>query len=563
MTMTMRVVGIDLGTTNSAVAVWEDQSARVIPNALGQLLTPSVVGVDDDGSVLVGAAARERLRTHPHATAAAFKRVMGTERLTTLAGRAFRPEDLSSLVLRALKADAEAALGGPIDAAVISVPAYFNDTQRRATLAAARLADIKVDRLINEPTAAALAYGLHERRADGTFLVFDLGGGTFDVSILEMFEGVMEVHACAGDNYLGGEDFVDVICALAFERSGIERSSLDARQHHRLRALAERTKCQLSAAESALLPLPDGASIEISRADFEAAAEPLLARLRGPCERALRDAKLRTSSLDAVVLVGGATRMPAVRSLTARLFGRMPTLYIDPDCAIALGAAAQCALNARDAALRDVVMTDVTPYSLGVQIIDESGRDVFLPIIERNTTVPVSRVASLQPAADNQRQLRLQVYQGESRRPKDNVRLGEMIVHPPRGPRHEASFDVRFTYDASGVLEIDVVHDKTGDTARLVITLADVSLTTEDIERRLAGLADLKLSPRDRAENRAFLARAERIYEESLGEVRAYVAELMTAFERTLDQQDPAAIAAARAALTDELDHVEGALTWD
>jgi len=366
------IVGIDLGTTNSLIAVWQDGVARLIPNMLGEFLTPSCVSLDEDGSILVGRAARERLQTHPERTAAVFKRHMGSDKVVHLGKRAFRAEELSALVLKALKADAEAYLGAPVTEAVITVPAYFSDAQRKATRAAGQLAGLKVDRLLNEPTAAALAYGMHQQGNESRFLVFDLGGGTFDVSILELFEGVMEVRASAGDNYLGGEDFVLTMMELFFERTGLPaKLKNDPHFMQRLTAQAESAKRVLSAAPTATMRMRHDDKdhlLEIDEELLEKVCAHLLKRLRDPVERALRDANLRSSELDSIVLAGGATRMPVVKRLVTRMFGRFPASDINPDEVVALGAAVQAGLKMKDAALKEVVMTDVSPYSLGIEI---------------------------------------------------------------------------------------------------------------------------------------------------------------------------------------------------
>jgi len=399
------IIGIDLGTTNSLVAVWRDGKASIIPNALGKHLTPSCVGIDDDGTVLVGEAARARLQTHSHMTAAVFKRYMGSERKTRLGNQVFRPEELSSMVLRSLKEDAESFLGHPVTEAIITVPAYFSDAQRKATRVAGQLAGLKVERLLNEPTAAALAYGIQDTKRETKFLVFDLGGGTFDVSILELFDGVMEVRATAGDNFLGGEDFVSALCEAFLTRSGLAKemgeNELTGGQKQRLRDEGERVKRALSEVTSARMMFSyHGTEFgwDITEESFATLCESLIQRLRTPVERALRDATIKASQLDSVVLAGGATRMPLVRKLASRMFGRFPQISIDPDEVVALGAAVQAGLKVRDAALDEVVMTDVAPYSLGIAIARQVGPDDYegghyLPIIERNCAVPVSRVS--------------------------------------------------------------------------------------------------------------------------------------------------------------------------
>jgi len=555
------IIGIDLGTTNSLVAAWRDGRAQIIPNALGEYLTPSCVGIDDDGTVLVGAAARARLQTHPDLSTALFKRYMGSERVTQLGKQQFRPEELSSLVLRALKEDAEAWLGEKVEEAIITVPAYFSDAQRKATRAAGQLAGLKVERLLNEPTAAALAYGIQDSQQETRFLVFDLGGGTFDVSILDLFEGVMEVRASAGDNFLGGEDFVEVLVRTFYERSSLRNALgsavLTRAQTQRLRDEAERAKRALSESGSTQMSFQHEGREFTWRLDEDTLAqlcEPLLQRLRKPVDRALRDSTIKASELDAVVLAGGATRMPIVRKLVSRMFGRFPSVHLDPDHAIALGAAVQAGLKMRDAALEEVVMTDVAPYSLGINISRQIGPNSFepghyLPIIERNATVPVSRVQNITTVRDGQRELRVLVYQGEARLVKDNVYLGAIDFPIPAKKAGEINADVRFTYDISGVLEAEITVYPTQDKHKLVITENAGVMTPEQVEQRLAELAELKIHPRDQIENRTVVAEADRLYQELLGDAREYLAQHIAAFQAVLEQQDQAAARRARETL--------------
>ena len=344
----MTTIGIDLGTTNSLVAYWTDNGPVIIPNVLGENLTPSVISIDENGEILVGQIAKERLITHPHATVSTFKRFMGTEKMFQLGKYSFSPEELSSFVIRALKADAEAFLGQQVSEAVISVPAYFNDTQRKATKRSAEIAGLKVERLISEPTAAAISYGLHQKEVETKFLVFDLGGGTFDVSILELFEGIMEVKSIAGDNFLGGEDFTQLLASHFVESQGLDIQLLDDKARSAINKQAELCKRALGQGNTGKMSFTQGDKIyEISldRADFERLSNPLLLRLRQPIERALRDAALSSEDLDTIILIGGATRMPVIKSVVGKMFGRLPFLHINPDEAVALGAAIQVALK--------------------------------------------------------------------------------------------------------------------------------------------------------------------------------------------------------------------------
>ena len=560
------IIGIDLGTTNSLVAIWKDGRSQLIKNTLGEVLTPSCVSLDADGSVLVGRAARERLQTHPERTAAVFKRYMGSDKAIRLGSREFRPEELSALILKSLKADAEAELGEPVTEAIITVPAYFSDAQRKATRAAGQMAGLRVERLLNEPTAAALAYGIHQRDAESKFLVFDLGGGTFDVSILQLYDGVMEVRSSAGDNFLGGEDFVDALVELFFRRVGLpDRLRQDPGFMQRLAAQGEAAKRALGSQPRATMRVDDDGTehrLEIDELTLEEACKPLLQRLRAPVERALRDANLRSSELDTVVLAGGATRMPVVRRLATTMFGRFPAIDLNPDEVVALGVAVQCGLKMRDAALSEVVMTDVAPYSLGVELsvrVDENAwsHGHFDPIIERNTVVPVSRMKTYFPAGAKADHVSLQVYQGEARMARDNIALGSLKVPLPQGAEQDRGIDVRFTYDVNGLLQVEAKVPKTGQVYGIVIEGNPGVLSEQEIQERLKSLAQLKIHPREQLENRTLLARAERCYEQLRGDERERLGRQILQFEQLLATQDSRRIAPGQKMLREILDQLD------
>ncbi|HZP65065.1 MAG TPA: molecular chaperone HscC [Rudaea sp.] len=560
------IVGIDLGTTNSLVGAYTAEGPTLFKNTLGDLLTPSVVSVDENGDVIIGQAARDRMVSHPNVSVAAFKRWMGSGRETRLGTRSFRPEELSALLLRSLIADAEAALGAKVDEAVISVPAYFSDAQRKATRAAGELAGIKVERLINEPTAAALAYGLQERKGGGRFLVFDLGGGTFDVSILELFEGVVEVHASAGDNFLGGEDFLEVLVAACLSDSGIDRNTLDARELGQLRHRLERVKRELSA--NALvrveLRLKDKSTAwEIGEERFSKLSDELVQRMRAPLERAMRDAKLTPADLDEIVLVGGASRMPLVARLVSRMFGRLPLRHVNPDQAIALGATIAAGLKVRDERLEEVILTDVCPYTLGTEVSkrDHSGEPqsgFFHPIIHRNSTVPVSREDAFYPITEHQKRLLIGVFQGESPLVDKNIKLGELEVPlaPASKAKDERGVVVRFTYDINGALQVEAKVLATGKVYELLLQQNAGLLSEAEIRARFAALASIKVHPREKQENVAVLARAERLYEEVIDQ-REAIQEWIVRFQSIVDTQDEARIREEREALTKALDELE------
>nr|WP_010133691.1 molecular chaperone HscC [Microbulbifer agarilyticus] len=546
----MTILAIDLGTTNSACAVWRDNDVVFIPNKLGEFLTPSVVGIDDKGEILVGQGAKERLITHPNMTVAVFKRLMGTSHKVAIHKTSFTAVELSSLVIKSLKEDAEAFLNSTIDEAVISVPAYFNDNQRYATKKAGELAGLRVGRLINEPTAAAMAYGLHEKK-EGIFVIVDLGGGTLDVTVLEFFEGVMQVHASAGDNYLGGEDFVEAMVDAALKAHGLKRADMTPEETHQLSMKMETAKRRISGPEQLVSYTVAGTSYssKIDTEWFNRTATPLLIRIQKPVESAVRDAGLSLTEIDEVVLVGGATRLSVVRSAVGRIFKKLPACTIDPDFAIVKGGAVQAGLVQKSAALDDLVLTDVCPFTLGVDAVDEvNGQfvEVFSPIIERNTTVPVSRVSRYYTVQDNQTEIVTRVFQGEHRKPSKNVYLGSLRSSVPRNKAHQEAIDVRFSYDMNGILDVDVTVVSTGRTYNKVIKNSPASLSDDEFNKSLERLQKLKFHPRESERNRALMARGERLFETALGEERSAIAALISGFEAVLNRQNAMEISKAQ-----------------
>ncbi|MCO7566630.1 molecular chaperone HscC [Pseudomonas sp. S 311-6] len=549
------LLGIDLGTTNSLIAVWQDGQARLIANALGDVLTPSVVSVDDDGSILVGKAARARLTTHPQRTAAAFKRFMGSDKRFELGEHRFSPEELSALVLGALKQDAEAYLGCQVSEAVISVPAYFSDEQRKRTVFAAELAGLKVQRLINEPTAAAMAYGLHEQAFERT-LVFDLGGGTFDVTVLEYALPLIEVHASTGDNYLGGEDFTDALLAACLHDWGLEAEGLEPQALASLHDTIEQFKHDLGEGKRTLGWNGDGQLREwtLDETRLQSIWAPLLARVRAPIEQALRDARLSPRELDSLVLVGGATRMPQIQQLVAKLFGRLPYRHLDPDTIVALGAASQAACKARDQAIDELILTDVCPYTLGVA--SQRGEEVsgaFSPIIERNTVIPTSKVQRFYSSHPQQKSVRIDVYQGERPWVRDNILVDSFEI-PLQQTGQVQSLDVRFSYDINGLLEVDVTFLETGQKHSHSIDRSPTGLDAEARQASHERLARLKIHPRDALPNRTLLARLERAWMQSLGDERELIGSWLDAFNAVLASQQAGEINRQRQQLSQALD---------
>lgn len=559
------IIGIDLGTTNSLVAYFTEEGAKIIPNRLGENLTPSVVSIDEEGHVYVGKVAKERMITNPQSAANVFKRNMGSNKTYILSGKEYKPEELSSMVLRSLKEDAEEYLGEEISEAIISVPAYFNDYQRKATKIAGKLAGLKVERLISEPTAAAIAYGLHLKKLNSKFIVFDLGGGTFDVSILEIFKNIMEVRAVGGDNFLGGEDFTEVIVNLFLKDNNIDIEDLDRKTKARIKKQAELCKIGFSKGNTSkmICKIQDEVvEYDLTLDKYETACQLLLERLRKPIEVALRDAKIKLSEIDEVILVGGSTKLKIVRNFVAKLFGRLPNTNINPDEVVALGAAVQGAMKERNELVRETILTDVCPYTLGTDVVAESfnGKKEsghFCPIIERNTVIPASRTERLYTAYDNQSLIRVEVLQGESRFSKNNIFLGKVEIPVPKAKAGMEAVDVTYTYDINSILEVEVKAVSTGEKKSIIIQKSDCVMTEEEIEKRFEELKELKIPPREKEENKLLLARGERLYEESLGDIRRQIEYNMNIFESVLEKQDPLEIESAREKLKNFFDEIE------
>lgn len=559
------ILGIDLGTTNSLISYFSENGPVVIPNRLGDNLTPSIVSIDENEQIYVGKVAKERKIPYPDYTADVFKRSMGTKKLYKLGNKEFLAEELSSFVIRSLKEDAEEFLGQEVKEVVISVPAYFNDAQRKATKRAGELAGVKVERVISEPTAAAIAYGLQNKKLETKFLVFDLGGGTFDISVLEVFENIMEVRAVAGDNFLGGEDFTDILYNMFLKEKNIEERILDRKTVVHIKKQAEICKLGFTNARTSYMKCKINDELieyEVSIDDYEKSCQLLLAKIRKPIERALNDAAIKVKEIDEIILVGGATKLSIIRNFVGRLFGMFPNTHINPDETVAIGAAIQGAMKERNETIKEIILTDVCPYTLGTNVsvqkqgnYYESGH--FFPIIERNTVIPVSRTERLYTVYDNQSEIRVEVLQGESRLVKNNLYLGEIIVPVERKKAGEESIDVTYTYDINSILEVEVTVVSSSLKKRIVIQKEDSNLSKEEIEARLEELKELKILPKDREENKLLLSRGERLYEESVGEIREKIDIYIRHFENVLDKQDKLKITKAAKELKDFFDEIE------
>ncbi|ASJ73959.1 Hsp70 family protein [Granulosicoccus antarcticus] len=561
----MANIGIDLGTTHSLICVFENGAPRLIENVFGSPLTPSVVALDTENKLVVGDPAKAMLVSDPKRAVAVFKRHLGTQAQFELGPNyKFGAVDLCALVLRDLCTSAEQVLGESIDSAVISVPAYFNQNQRKDVVTAAQLIGLTVTRLINEPTAAALAYGLQEREGESTFMVFDMGGGTFDVSILEMFEGVMEVRATAGNAFLGGEDFTRCLAQWIAAQNDLGFEDLDRSMASRFIEVAENTKRALTQQLSVSFARDiQGMPVEfdISRQVFEDINKTNIKRLRAPVERALYDARINREDLDRVILVGGASRMSLIRSFVAKHLLKLPESTLNADHVVAQGAAIQAALVANDAALEDLVMTDVSAFTLGMEITKQIDRKrrasgFFQPIIERNSVVPISRLEAVQTAEPGQERITVQVFQGESPMVEDNVSLGKLKVKVPYNRDECEQVEVRFSYDASGLLEVEAMTSD-GKTSSLVITTLSGEMSSQDLAKRIAVLDKLKVHPRDQLQNIDIMARLKKCYAMSLGDDRDMIMSWITGFDAVMGRQNPREIEALRTEMAGRIDEYE------
>ncbi len=657
----MPIIGIDLGTTNSLAAVWKDGTCQLIPNALGEMLTPSAVSIEENGNILVGQAAKDRLISHPERTAASFKRFMGTDtRLTlagkpftpvelssfvlrrqaakdrlishpertaasfkrfmgtdtrlTLAGKPFTPVELSSFVLRRRKEDAETFLGEPVEEAVISVPAYFDDNGRSATKAAGELAGFRVERIINEPSAAALAY--HKgKNEDMTFLVVDFGGGTLDVSVVDAFSNVIEIIAVAGDNRLGGDDFNHAIAAHFCKQNGLKLSELPRETQASLVRQADQCKIALSQREPVMMVSElcgKQCSLMLSNQKLVEISAPLLRRLEKPIARALRDCQGSVGEIDEIVLVGGSCHMPLVKQYLRHILGKAPlcdfdvdttvaigagiaagikersqdlrdtiltdicpfTLHIlgkaplcdfDVDTTVAIGAGIAAGIKERSQDLRDTILTDICPFTLGVNVInhEDPSNDLFSPILERNTTLPASRMRSYFTAHDNQTKMTIEVYQGEGIYCRDNLKLGEVEIDVPRAARGHEGADVRFTYDLNGILQVEVTCQSTGQKEQSLILNPNLKLSDAELAKRLKELEKYKLIPREDEENKVLLARGARLYEEATGLLREQIHQQIDYFNLLLHEGSAPKLRRFRKELTRFFDLIDSSADSD
>ena len=536
----MTVIGIDLGTTNSLGCVYRNGKAELIPNAYGSYLTPSVVSMTEDGKLIVGQPAKDRLITHPERTVSSFKKDMGTGRSWKPGEKSFLPEELSSLVIRSIVEDAQNYLGEEIEEAVISVPAYFHDEQRVAVKRAGALAGIHVERIVNEPSAAALA-SYFTANEEQNMLVFDFGGGTLDVSLVDCFDTMVEIVSVAGNNRLGGDDFDRLIAEHFLREHGVARQQLRAQEYAVLLKQAERCKKLLSEQEEVVMHATVGGQVYESTYTMDRLFEEskaLLKEIRQVIGRALKDGKMTIHDVDLVVMAGGSSKMPLIQKYIRHLFHKAPMVQGNCDELIALGLGLVCGVKERKEEIKDYILTDICPFSLGVATINEADPDraYMANIINRNTVLPCSRVRRFYTASDQQDYVVVEVHQGENTYAQDNLLLGKIEISVPPKPKGKEAVDVRFTYDINGILVVDTRVVSTGVVKTHIISQ---KIPEAELKERVRELEKLKVHPRDLSENQQMMERLEALYQEVYPEQKEQVQQMIRTFEEFLDGQNP------------------------
>lgn len=536
----MAILGIDLGTTNSLGAVYRNGKVELIPNRFGSFLTPSVVSVTEDGSVVTGQIAKERLITHPKDTAFSFKKNMGSDQKYNLGGKTFLPEELSGFLVSAIVEDAKEYMGEEIKDVIISVPAYFHDKQRVATKRAGALAGVNVKRIVNEPSAAALA-SYFDTQNEQLFLVFDFGGGTLDVSIVDCFDTMVDILAVSGDNHLGGDDFNEAVAEGFLREHQLQRGNLSEKEYAILLRQAEKCKIALSTEKEVKMTAVLGGQTYQSVYTNERMMRESSAvwkRIQTVLRRALRDSRVEVEDIDAVILAGGSGKMPLVQSYMEQLFDQTPLVTGFSDQLIARGLGLVCGVMERKDEVRDYILTDICPFTLGTGVNNEADpkHPYMSAIIERNSILPCSKIRGFSTAADYQSEVKIEILQGEEPYAEDNVQLGVVTVAVPKKKKGMESVDVRFTYDINGILEVEVTVVSTGKSVKKVLSQ---NMDEKELAKRMKQLEKLKVHPKDMTENQLILERLQALYEEALPETRDRLMYHIRNFESTLAEQDP------------------------
>lgn len=519
----MAVIGIDLGTTNSLAAYWKDGKACLIPDAVGNVLFPSVVSLFDENEIAVGSVAKEQLLLQPDKTVASFKRYMGSDKIFSIGNKNYKPLELSAFVLSEIKAGAEKFLKEEVEEAVITVPAYFNDKQRSDTKKAAQLAGLHVERLINEPSAAALAYRMVSGQTENNLVVFDFGGGTLDLSYVECFDNVIEIVAVAGDNMLGGDDIDACIYEYVCEEKGLSKQDLSIEECAALLKEVEQKKCLLQQQEVVEIQ-----GVELTDEKLFTICMPLFVRIKKIFLRLLEDAGVRISEIDDIIMVGGSSKLRVVSLFLTELLGKKPVVLSDTDLVVALGAGSYAGIRQRAEGIKNLIMTDVCPFTLGVETFqsqtDKKGRMCVL--IERNSTLPGKTKQRLYTLQDFQEQLRVKIYQGEEYYAEENLFLGEVTIQVPRKPAGKEWVEVEFVYDINGILQVEVTNSR-GEKKH--IRLANQELSKQELEKYQAEMDTIirMKSPWENVEYVQLFEKAEKYYEESVGSRREYLSNVL------------------------------------
>ena len=528
------ILGIDLGTTNSLAAVFRKGEVELIPNAFGEYLTPSVVGLDESDQIVIGKVAKERLVTQPDLTVAKFKQFMGTDKLFYLGEKAYKPEELSSFIIRKLVEDAETYLEQKVEEVVVSVPAYFNDAQRYATKLAAQLAGVPIERIINEPSAAALAQHLQSSEEEATYIVVDFGGGTLDISVVEAFDNVVEILAIAGDNRLGGEDFTAALAQYFLEKQGLNTAAVPKGLLHKTLLEAERVKCQLNDCEEVEMKVLDGEQVYrdiISYQAFYKLSQDLLKRLKNVLDRALFDARYQQVSAKNFVLVGGTSKLRLVREFLAYCIQQPLAQLSNPDTIIAKGCGLVAGIKERKEQVRDIMLSDICPFSLGIAV----NEDDFEPIIERNTALPASKTKEFIPSELGQTKVLIRMYQGEQMQASKNYKLGQLEVEIPENFKERERFDVCFTYDLNGILDVDLLIHSNQKSYSKTILKDQVQLGPEELKAKQEELNKLKVRAQDTEIYHFLIEKANRLYGLFTGREREALSYTTKAFQEDIE----------------------------
>lgn len=559
----MAIIGIDLGTTNSLACVYRDGKAELIPNELGSFITKSAVSLMDDGTILVGAAAKERLISYPESTASAFKVWMGTDRVISLGARKFKPEELSAFILKQLLEDARRYLGEPVEEAIISVPAYFNDNQRCATKLAAKLAGLTVKRLINEPSAAALYYRHSTKTGDCQMMIVDFGGGTLDVSIVDCFENIIEITSIAGDNHLGGNDIDKAIVEFFLAQNGLSKSALPPSSLAILYRQAENAKIALSSAPTARISLQlqeTQYSLQLTNQLLRQLCEPIFQKVRDVIGRAMHNRE-RAAKIDHVILVGGSSQLTVFGDFLEELFGRRPAVAAKPDEIVALGVGLCAGIKERAEDLQDLVMTDVCPFSLGIatynDIYDKTPHMAFL--IQRSSMLPASHQGNFYTLHNYQEALRFEIYQGEGYFASENLKLGELEVQVPPGRAGEQYATVTFTYDIDGILHVSA-RSSGGDYRDRLILNPKLQLSDDEIQQALERIFQIQLAALGTQKYQLLFEKALCLYEQAIGNERELLAELIRFYQKNIESGDRISREQAYRKMKQQLEQLEAQL---